>query len=310
MGGCVSPTLADIFLSFQETRCLENCPLQFKHVLYRRYVDDTFLLFRSESHVNQLVNYLNSQHLSISFTHEVEHNSCLSFLDVNVEKLENSFSTGVFRKPTFTGLGLKFDSAVSLSYKIGLISCLFHRAYKICSSYLSLTTELEFLERFFSRNGYPHNLVCNILRKKVNSLYNKLPVISSVPRKKLYFCFPYIGFRTNSLIKKQWADVIRNYYPYLDVKIIFRYRFNIGSFFWVRDRVPLRMLSNVVYLYQCSQCEATYCGETSRHLHTRIAEHKGVSPALADPSQLGSRVTSEITPTAVTARCMKQIPKC
>jgi hypothetical protein len=65
MEGCVSPTLADIFLSFHETRWLENCPLQFKHVLHRRYVDDTFLLFRSESHVYQFLNYLNSQHLSI-----------------------------------------------------------------------------------------------------------------------------------------------------------------------------------------------------------------------------------------------------
>ena len=30
---------------------LENCPAQFKPIVYRRYVDDTFLPFRSTAHV-------------------------------------------------------------------------------------------------------------------------------------------------------------------------------------------------------------------------------------------------------------------
>ena len=38
---------------------------------------------------------------------------------------------------------------------------------------------------------------------------------------------------------------------------------------------PLR--SNIVYKYSCSQCSATYVGETSRHLRTRICEHRGIS---------------------------------
>ena len=34
----------------------------------------------------------------------------------------------------------------------------------------------------------------------------------------------------------------------------------------------------MVYLYNCGQCSAQYCGETTRHLKTRVAEHRGVSP--------------------------------
>ena len=45
MGGCAPPTIADLFLSFHESRWLNECPRQFKPVLYRRYVDDTFLVF-------------------------------------------------------------------------------------------------------------------------------------------------------------------------------------------------------------------------------------------------------------------------
>ena len=51
MGSPLGPTLANIFLCHWEEIWLEKCPLQFRPLFYRRYVDDTFLLFRSESHV-------------------------------------------------------------------------------------------------------------------------------------------------------------------------------------------------------------------------------------------------------------------
>ena len=65
LGGCVSPTLADICMGFHEEVWLNICPSEFKPVFYRRYVDDTFLLFRSPSHVQLFLTYLNSQHQSI-----------------------------------------------------------------------------------------------------------------------------------------------------------------------------------------------------------------------------------------------------
>ena len=35
---------------------------------------------------------------------------------------------------------------------------------------------------------------------------------------------------------------------------------------------------NIVYKYSCPQCNAGYVGETTRHLYTRISEHRGLSP--------------------------------
>ena len=46
MGSQLGPTLANVFLSYHEKIWLQNCPSEFKPVIYRRYVDDTFLLFR------------------------------------------------------------------------------------------------------------------------------------------------------------------------------------------------------------------------------------------------------------------------
>ena len=39
------------------------------------------------------------------------------------------------------------------------------------------------------------------------------------------------------------------------------------------DPIPDSLKSSVVYKFQCAGCEASYIGETSRHLSTRIDEH-------------------------------------
>ena len=46
MGGCIFPALGCIFLCHHETMWLDNCVSEFKPVLYKRYVDDTFSLIR------------------------------------------------------------------------------------------------------------------------------------------------------------------------------------------------------------------------------------------------------------------------
>ena len=52
MGSPLGPTLANVFLSYYEQIWLDECPKEFKPDYYRRYVDDTFVLFRSPEHRN------------------------------------------------------------------------------------------------------------------------------------------------------------------------------------------------------------------------------------------------------------------
>ena len=79
MGNPLGPTLAKLFLCHHETNWLSNCPLEFKPVLFRRYIDDTLLIFGDISHIDKFLNYINSQHSSIQFTTEIENNSMLNF---------------------------------------------------------------------------------------------------------------------------------------------------------------------------------------------------------------------------------------
>ena len=72
MGSPLGPTLANIFLCHWEEIWLDKCPLQFKPLFYRRYIDDTFLLFSSNDKVKKFHNYINSRHSNMTFTYEVE----------------------------------------------------------------------------------------------------------------------------------------------------------------------------------------------------------------------------------------------
>ena len=43
--------------------------------------------------------------------------------------------------------------------------------------------------------------------------------------------------------------------------------------FSTKDNLPNALKSNVVYKFSCASCNASYIGETTRHLTTRIKEH-------------------------------------
>ena len=166
-------SFANIFLCYHENNWLENCPELFKPKFYRRYVDDLFLLFENPNQVTPFFNYLNSQQSNIKFTMEKEADNKLTFLDVSIVRSNNKFSTCVYRKPTFTGLGLKYSSFVPCSFKHNLIGCLVDRCYKICSSYSYFHLELQKLRKYFSGNNFPQFLFDKSVSNYLDKIYDK-----------------------------------------------------------------------------------------------------------------------------------------
>ena len=49
--------------------------------------------------------------------------------------------------------------------------------------------------------------------------------------------------------------------------------------------MPFNLRSNVVYKFSCGRCNATYYGETCRHLNVRVGEHLGISPLTGKKSK-------------------------
>ena len=88
-----------------------------------------------------------------------EENCFLSFLDADIKENKNKFSASVYRKPTFSGLGISYFSFCSYRFKIDSITTLLHRAFNICSNYHLMHHEFQFLRNFFVQNGFPEFLV-------------------------------------------------------------------------------------------------------------------------------------------------------
>ena len=62
MGSPLGSTFTNVFTYHFQNGCLENCLAHFKSSVYRRFVDNKFLLFRTKDHVEKFKNYLNKQH--------------------------------------------------------------------------------------------------------------------------------------------------------------------------------------------------------------------------------------------------------
>ena len=78
--------LANVFFFHYKNLWLEECPLECKPVVYRRYMDDIFVLFKSDEHLSSFANYMNSKHINIKFTSENENSKCFSFLNVKITR--------------------------------------------------------------------------------------------------------------------------------------------------------------------------------------------------------------------------------
>ena len=114
-------------------------------------MDDIFLLFRHRDRILKFHDYINYKHRYIKFAYKVEINEKLCFLDVLVRRENNIFLTDVYRISSSTGLVMKFDGAISFEYKMNLLNCLLDRMYKISSTYLSFTNDIEKLKTFLPK---------------------------------------------------------------------------------------------------------------------------------------------------------------
>ena len=159
MGSPLGPTLANAFLCHYEKLWLDSCPPEFKPVVYRRYVDDIFVLFKSKDHLLLFAKYMNTRHKNLKFTFDFEQNNSFSFLDVKITRVSNGFSTAFFRKATFSGVFTNFDSFVFEPYKTDLIFTLLFGCFTICSDLQSFHLEVEQLRQIFKCNNYPVGLI-------------------------------------------------------------------------------------------------------------------------------------------------------
>ena len=257
MGSSLGPTLANVFLCYQEKFWLQNCLSKFKPVIYRRYVDDTFLLFRSKHHIEKFRNYLNGQHKNIKCISETEYENSISFLDIKITRDNDKFMTSVYRKPTFSRVFTNFGSFIPKSYKYNLLFMLLHRAFKLCSNFERFQQEIDNLKTIFEISSYHKSFVDFCIKKYLDKVFIKKEIVLKASKKELICVLPFLGKKSMQL-RTCLVNSIESNLKFCKLKVVFQSPCKLNSLFRYKDSLQKKIRSDIVYRYMCRNCKVTY----------------------------------------------------
>ena len=126
----------------------------------------------------------------MSFPIEIEKENKLSFLDIEVIREQDKFTTTVYRKPTFSGVYSNFESFLPSVYKFGMAYTSVYRCFRICSNWTQFHNELIFLKGIFRKNGYPENFIDKCFKKFLNNVHLVKENVPTVEKKRLLLVLP------------------------------------------------------------------------------------------------------------------------
>ena len=263
MGSPLAPVLANIFIGFHEQNWIKQAT-NVKTIFYKRYMDNIFAGFESESDGDAFYSYLNTRHENIKFTFEKEKDNKLPFLDILINNNESDLQTSVFHKKTYTGLLLNYFSFVPNCYKLGLIKTLVDRMYRINNSWTGFDKDLKDLKNILQKNQYPFKMIDHVVKSylndKINCRNEKSSENTESEIKIRYFRLPFIGLHSK-LTQKKVDQLCKRFCKSLKVKLIFTSE-KLRCAFSTKDPYQSEHLSKVVYKFVCAGCNASYVGQT------------------------------------------------
>ena len=127
------------------------------------------------------------------------------------------------RKPTFSGLYLRWDSFVPKTFKKGLVNGLLCRAWRLCSNYTLFHSEVLCIRETLKSNGYPVPFLDSCIKKFLDKQYTHDEVLQSVfgPAAKIVcICLPYCGIQSLKL-KRQISRTISAVCPWIQLRVVF-----------------------------------------------------------------------------------------
>ncbi len=292
MGSPLGPVIANIFMAQLEEQLIPQ--LQDKVSLWQRYVDDTCTFIR-KGEVDSVLEKLNGFHESIKFTYEKEVDGTISFLDVKlIKKEDGTFETDIHRKKTDTNIYMHWNSYAPKAWKIGTLKSLVRRAHIICSNAEFRNKEIKFLKSVFREmNGFPSRIVNTAIEsvkrkfeeeeenREVTLVNEEAAEDVTPPRAEdsedkdkevtPFLCLQYKG-KEGEVILSKFREALKNVLPE-NVKPRFTYKGKkTGSFFRLKDKVPVEHQTNLVYAFR--QDEVTkYVGHTNVRFGTRANQH-------------------------------------
>ena len=203
---------------------------------------------------------VNLRHTSthMNFKPEYEKDNSLSFLDILVTRTDGSFTTNIYRKPTFSGVYSNFSSFMPKCYKKSLALTLVYRLYNIVSCPSKLKDELKKLKEILFRNGYPLFFTENCIKtffKNIQNNPNNADNANTDNKEEVTIILPYLGV-ISSQIRVKLKKLFKKSLPNCNVKLINKSTLRMSNLFRFKDQFPSSITSHFVYKYNCSVCNA------------------------------------------------------
>ena len=200
----------------------------------------------------------------------------MPFLDVLITRTSNDFKISVYQKPTFSGVYSNFNSFISEEYKVGLIFTLKFRTFSITSDFSRFHSEVCHLKEILKKNKFSIKLIDSCIKNLLNKRLTEKQITLTAHKKDLVILLPFLG-KLSPNLRTRLRNCISKKLSFCKIRVIFKSSTRISNFFQFKDKMPYCLRSDVVYKFACGRCNATYYGETCRHLSTRIGEHSSIS---------------------------------
>ena len=157
-------------------------------LIYLQYVDDSIAIF-PQNQINMILEKFNSFHLDLNFTCEIEIESQISFLNLQIIKNPGDFlSFDLHVLPSDSGLFINYFIHCPFVYKMNTLNYFLRRIYSLCDeSYIG--RNIDDFSRAASSNSYPllvlNSTIRNFHRRMESELYGQA-AYSSYPLYTLY----------------------------------------------------------------------------------------------------------------------------
>lgn len=283
MGSSLAPILVERVLEEVVQHTLEK--LDFVPDLWCVYVDDHLTSIPREK-VDVVLNLLNAYHPTIQFTAEIQEENSINYLDLTIHKHSSRITTEWFCKPIASNRLLNFYSAhpsqmvlnTAKSFARRVLTLSHKKFHEKCN-----TTIKEIL----AKNNFPPKIVEKLIKEVFCSRNNSsrrdrnvsYPFLNSTLVNNTAESQPslppqqYSGLTFVPKVSQSLSRLLMNDIP--DLKISARPpNRNSLLFTNMKDKIPPKEQSGLVYKIDCKDCNKCYVGETVQKLCTRITQHQ------------------------------------
>lgn len=268
IGNPISGILADLLID----HIYEEVIAKYEPKILMLYVDDSYCILKKEKLI-PLLEDLNKFHPNIVYTHEIETEKRINFLDVTIIRRDNgSISTNIYKKQTKTNRSINFLSRHPPHQKKNIIKNEVRRICKLSEEEF-IEENLRELKEKYMENMYPESYIEKMVH---DARYEEQRDRNSEEERRQEKNPPkYLGMNYIPCVSEQIQRLIKKF----NIKLALRPEKPLKELINNKSQIDKLDMSSIVYEIPCKTCsekenkKSVYIGQTKRRLHIRLREH-------------------------------------